>query len=432
MAENQPAGALRDVVLALAADPEWVGAVSEQVSAAVVSEIPELAADDALARAMLASNTDALRLFVLMLRDELAPQTAAPPPDAVAYAHELVRRGVGVDVLLRGYHATEAAFFANFLRRVHADPRLAPDAATVIEQAAQWLFAFVGALTRGIVERYAEESERWIRSAAASRLRDVRALLAGERPDAQPMSARLRYALDRTHLGIVVWADPRAQPADEPVQAVLERTATEFAAALGATSSLVVALENDSVAVWVAGVDLVGNKASRHRLDPSTVPRVSAACGLPAAGIAGFCTSHEQAMQARRVAQLTGRQPGAVVDYGDVALMAIATADADQARDFVRRELGRLAEDSDEARRLAATLRVYLDEGSSARRAAKRLGVHENTIKNRIRTAEGQLGHPVTSRLAEMLVALRLAPLARASGRATSGSLRFEPATPAP
>lgn len=112
--------------------------------------------------------------------------------------------------------------------------------------------------------------------------------------------------------------------------------------------------------------------------------------------------------------------------------MAIATADADQARDFVRRELGRLAEDSDEARRLAATLRVYLDEGSSARRAAKRLGVHENTIKNRIRTAEEQLGHPVTSRLAEMLVTLRLAPLARASGRATSGSLRFEPATPAP
>ena len=112
-----------------------------------------------------------------------------------------------------------------------------------------------------------------------------------------------------------------------------------------------------------------------------------------------------------------GRQPGGIVSYADVGLVAIATADADQARDFVVRELGPLIEDSDDARRLAATLRVYLDEGSSARRAAKRLGVHENTIKNRIRSAEEQIGHPVTERVAELLVALRLAPLARLARR---------------
>ena len=119
-------------------------------------------------------------------------------------------------------------------------------------------------------------------------------------------------------------------------------------------------------------------------------------------------------MHARRVATLTGRQPGGIVNYEDVALIAIATSDAGQARDFVLRELGSLTEDSDEARRLAATLRVYLDEGSSARRAAKRLGVHENTIKNRIRAAEEHIGHPVTEHVAELLVALRLAVLARA------------------
>jgi len=118
-------------------------------------------------------------------------------------------------------------------------------------------------------------------------------------------------------------------------------------------------------------------------------------------------------MQARRVAVLTGRRHGAIVKYDHVALAAIATADLQQAGAFGVRELASLGGDTDEALCLAATLRIYLEEGSSARRAAKRLGVHENTIKNRIRAAEEQLGHPVTTRVAELLVALRLATLAR-------------------
>ncbi|HYQ12172.1 MAG TPA: helix-turn-helix domain-containing protein, partial [Solirubrobacterales bacterium] len=77
------------------------------------------------------------------------------------------------------------------------------------------------------------------------------------------------------------------------------------------------------------------------------------------------------------------------------------------------RELGPLAADDDSARRLAGTLRVYLEERSSPSRTADRLGVHANTIPNRIRAIEELLGHPVDSRVAELLIALRLAPLVR-------------------
>jgi DNA-binding PucR family transcriptional regulator len=73
--------------------------------------------------------------------------------------------------------------------------------------------------------------------------------------------------------------------------------------------------------------------------------------------------------------------------------------------------------DVDDAVRLAATLRIYLEERASWRRTAQRLGVHENTIKNRVRAAEERLGHPIDTRTAEMLVALRLARLT--SGGAT-------------
>ena len=135
------------------------------------------------------------------------------------------------------------------------------------------------------------------------------------------------------------------------------------------------------------------------------------ACGLPGAGIGGFRKSHEQAMHARRVARLADSPSGVIVTYDEVALTAIATADLEQAREFAHRELGGLGDSSDDARRLAVTVRIYLEEGASARRAAARLHVHENTIKNRIRTAEELLGHPVTTRVAELLLALRIATL---------------------
>ena len=137
------------------------------------------------------------------------------------------------------------------------------------------------------------------------------------------------------------------------------------------------------------------------------------ALGTSAPGVEGFRASHREAVQARRVAQLSHRRPGSVTRYEDVALIAVASADLGLARDFVARELGPLAEQDDDTVRLAATLRVYLEEQASPRRTAQRLGVHENTVKNRVRTIRELLGYSPEDRVAEVLVALRLARLAR-------------------
>ena len=417
------AGVLRDVVLALLGDDEWARLVSAEVTDAVAGELPEIAGDDVLQAAVFASNAASLQLFADMVQAELPPGDAEPPPESVALAQELVRRGVGIDVLLRGYHASEASFFSHFVERVHADPRFAATASTAIEEAARWLFAFVGALSREIAERYAEERERWIRSTAAARLRDVRAVLSAEAPDATALSTRLRYPLARTHLAVVLWSDAAAAVEREPVQAMLERAAVELADTLGATGTLVVALEDDVVAVWMAGVQrAAAEQIGGVALGRARGPQPRGAAGLPGAGISGFRKSHEQAMHARRVARLADTPPGAIVAYDEVALAAIATADLQQARDFARRELGGLAGSTDEARRLAATALVYLEEGSSARRAASQLHVHENTIKNRIRTAEELIGHPITTRVAELLLALRIGALADSPERISRDS----------
>ena len=80
---------------------------------------------------------------------------------------------------------------------------------------------------------------------------------------------------------------------------------------------------------------------------------------------------------------------------------------------FVERALGELGRDDDLARRLAATVSVYLEENASRSRAAKRLGIHENTISYRVRQAEEILGHSLETRTLELRVALMLLPAVR-------------------
>ena len=138
-----------------------------------------------------------------------------------------------------------------------------------------------------------------------------------------------------------------------------------------------------------------------------------AACGSPAAGVEGFRRSHLEALSARRIATLTRRRPAPVTPYDEVALAALASVDVEQARAFVLAELGPLAADDDRSARLAATLQVYLEENLSPRRTAQRLGVHENTIINRIRTAQEDLPYPIERRACELQAALRIIRLAQ-------------------
>ena len=135
------------------------------------------------------------------------------------------------------------------------------------------------------------------------------------------------------------------------------------------------------------------------------------AIGEPARGIAGFRASHVEALEAQRIARLAGRREGSVTRYNDIALRSLATADLDYARTFVARELGPLAGADDTTRRLAATVRTYLDENGSRGRTAKRLSVHENTVAYRLRQAEELLGRSVEKRTLELRVALALAEL---------------------
>jgi DNA-binding PucR family transcriptional regulator len=97
-----------------------------------------------------------------------------------------------------------------------------------------------------------------------------------------------------------------------------------------------------------------------------------------------------------------------------VDLLSLLSRDVDRARRFLHAELGPLAGDDDSTLRLRATLRAYLDEGRSFVATARRLGIHQNTVKYRVRQCEDALGRPVGERPLRLAAALLLADALRA------------------
>jgi DNA-binding PucR family transcriptional regulator len=94
--------------------------------------------------------------------------------------------------------------------------------------------------------------------------------------------------------------------------------------------------------------------------------------------------------------------------FEDVALEVLAGELRDDARAFIARELGELNEDSSRAGRLRETLQAYFVSGHNAAAAAAALGIHQQTVGNRLKAIEDQLGASVGSRRAELETALRL------------------------
>jgi len=404
---------MRELILRFTEDPEWLPSVSQDITDAIHAELADVNADPELRASTYASTDSVLRLIVDLSRTGRPPSEAVPPPAAVDYARDFVRRGLPVDSLLRAYHIGQGTFFRRWATKAHetiVDPQ---DLTEAIELGANWTFDYVDRLSDGLVQRYSEERERWVRSAAAVRSEVIDALLAGEPLEAERASSRLGYELGRNHLAFATWTDAPHERGDVAL-AMIERAAVQLVSSLGMSTPLLVPRGRLCVAGWIGSrgdghsVDL-----ERVRIDGRSFPTVLAAFGSPGVGVAGFARSHREAFHARRIAQLTRQRAGTVTHYHAVALAALASTDVGEAREFVRAELGRLLGDDDQSARLNATLRVYLEENMSPSRASRRLGVHENTISNRIRAAQELLPHPIEQRACELQVALRLIRLAQ-------------------
>jgi PucR C-terminal helix-turn-helix domain/GGDEF-like domain len=352
-----------------------------------------------------------LGVIVSMMREGDDPESVQPPPEAIGYTKEYVVRGLELSLMQRAYRTAQGVFGGIVLERLRAATDDAERLAEAMAFFNAWIFAYVEAIERRLTDVYVSEHEQWVRGAAAVRAAEVRALLGGATAvDATAVSLRLGYELDRVHVGFVVWSEEAGErPGDTgDLFARMERAAAAVAKSLGAGAPLTVA-EGRHLACWAGR--RTEPDLERLRLPRTGARGLSVAAGTPAPGVEGFVLSHHEALLARRVAQLRGDGDGAVAAYPDLALEALLAEDPGAARRFTARELGPLATGDDATLRLASTMEIFLEEGSSFVGAGRRLGIHANTVAYRVRRAEALLGRPVTERQLELRVALRLARL---------------------
>jgi DNA-binding PucR family transcriptional regulator len=274
----------------------------------------------------------------------------------------------------------------------------------VLAETSRYLFAYVDAVCTRLVQDYEQERARWIRGAMAARAEVVKAIIEGETVDARAATATLRYDVTRRHLGFIVWADAVAH-GGAVRSAALDAAAVALAAEFGDGQVLTVQIGERVVWAWTARARL----AEHEEVSASALHQgMRAAIGRPHHGLLGMARSHHEARAARRVSELLASRSATITRYRSVSLTALLTIDPGEATRFVEAELGKLAGMTEAMIRLRETLRVYLDEKQSPTRAARRLGVHENTVVYRVKQSEEILKCSIDERRLELETALLL------------------------
>ncbi|MEV2273732.1 hypothetical protein [Nonomuraea africana] len=161
------------------------------------------------------------------------PSPDLVPVEAVEGNAELVRRGVPLDVVLRGVRIGHACLHQRLMDAIDAEPE--PVRLAESHRVSELLFSYADAHASRMAEEYIAERDRWQASTEAARRRIVDDILAGRRIDQEAASRTLGYEVARHHLAFVVAADELDTPAEE-----LRRFAAEVGRAVGGQGVLTV------------------------------------------------------------------------------------------------------------------------------------------------------------------------------------------------
>ena len=392
------------VLVPIAADMRASAAeLARQAVARMRIELPQLLPDEQMVAEHLISTEASLRQLAQVIEAGGDPRGVDLPPATTAIARAAAQTQVPLRDLMRFYRlAQEMVWQWMHTRIVAAEPDPA-DLAKAIELATGWIFGYVdGSLVRA-EQAYESEREVWLRGAAAARAAAVDDVVTERERDPLRASTRLRYDVNRKHVGLLAWVDEA--PRDGDAQVLLAGAVAAVASAAGADTHVVHPVGSLAVAGWLSRRD-----PFTEGIEVACQSGVRLAFGDPGVGLSGFRQTHVQAMYARRVASLIGAHGGPVTHYRDVAAAALASSDPEHAASFVTRVLGPLAASDEDTFRVASTLAVFLQENRSRTRTAKRLFVHPNTVSYRVNQAEMILGRSIDTDTLDLALALALLP----------------------
>jgi len=373
--------------------------LTDQMLAQVYAEVVD---PDVLRDLLEAATREKLRGFgdVLAGRtrlDELTPRLS------LAFAAEVGRLGIAEQTFERSYRVGQELLWDWWMTVV--ERRAAQTGASIpdlLRAGMPVLFGFVDRMLFVSLSAFHDAASQRHRSHEQRRMRLIEQIvdgsIGGVRRDAERL---LRYRVDQRHLAAVVTGGGRID----------ERRVGELAQRrLHGPELLVLDRGGQPMVLWIGGrtPDVV-EQVRRLALDLEAVG-CRVAVGRPRDGLEGFRETYRDAITAARVQRALADRAPSVVSVEDVAIEAMALASPGAASALVEGTLGPLLEDGRVPDVIDATLEAWLRSGSNVG-AALALGVHEQTVRNRVRRIEEQLGACILQRRTELHAALRIARL---------------------
>lgn len=378
-----------------------VSAYADDMLEHILERIPEAGADDELRGLTLGSCSSNLEAALSMVRHGIAASATSAPVTALEHARAMAARGYSVDLMLRFYRIGHAYFSERILGGISElvdDPALALAVVTDLQRHA---FAYTDRVSSEVAAEYVAEVDRLQSQARAARTDVVRTLIAGGRVDVGRSERTLNHRLTGWQTAFVCWTDRD----DVDVLGV----GAAVGAHLGSRHPLLVRDGARALWGWVTTTAAPGiDSGDLRRLGEQVPGTVRVTVGSPSRGAVGFRDSHIEAQRTRRIVELAG-SAAPVTPYPELALVDVLSADVDLARAFVMAELGALGVQGRREQEERRALLAVLDAQGGLATAAEVLGIHRNTVLQRLRRAEERIGRPAAERVAELHAALRLA-----------------------
>jgi hypothetical protein len=336
-------------------------------------------------RASLAAQIESFRAGALPL--------ACPNADAACAV--LAAKFGSLGVLLAGYSTLQSGIWQAWLEIVD-DDELAPETRDeLLGHGLDFISRYFEAVRGFVMDVFQDTLEQIAGDSEQRRLNAVRAILEAKPNTGEPLGVEL----EQHHLGLIAEGAGGAA------------AARGLAKALGRPILLVGPIGR-SWWGWVSGSQPLTplEEEALGSFEPGKDAQL--AIGFEAFGAEGFRSTHKQALRAQAVG---GHTPKPLIYFGDVAVAALSAADPGDARAFVEHELRGIDAETPGDQRIRETILAYFVAGHNAASASAALGVHQQTVTNRLLAAEERLGRSVASRRVELETALRLRSLFGAS-----------------
>lgn len=399
MARN--GAAIREMVAAAArALNEQLPDRTHELEEVFLEQIPEVRGDEAIQELMVASTAANLSVMFDALQHGIDIASLDVPAAAAAYAQRFAQRGLPLEALLRAYRLGDHRFIQWFLQALSERSRSPAELVQAANRVVTFTVEYVDKISEALIGIYREERRLWGQRTDAARAAQVRAVLHDSAMDETTAEIMTGHAMGHWHVGVVTWVDT-----DHPDPERLVEDAARRLRGAGTPAPLVVPTDAHTLWAWCSAPTRGDPVLGAYTSLVEAAPEVRVAVGEPARGLVGFRTTHREALRARSVAE-TALPAAPLTRFGEVRLSALMAENLDDVRAWVARTLGELARDDEDMARLRETVRTFLETGGSATETAKRLHVHRNTVRYRVRKAEEVRGRALSDDRIDVEVSL--------------------------